>query len=288
MRCHYEPVTDAARLLAAFGVTLPAERDARPGEGVEQAAIIVAGTEGPAGCLGDVRLGHWGLGAAAGPFAAAAPEARECRVETMKSHPTFRESWWAGRRGVVPVERLSAWCYATGRAEAWGVQRADGEPLALAGLWKDVVGADGERQLSFCVLTLDGTRHAVYGRMSHPLTREARMPAILSAPAAWRWLHGSLADAQGLLVPVDAETLQAAPIASTDTAAPPPRCWSREPDLFAEEWWRSALEAPPSKPAARPRGAVRARQPVTPGPVTADLFASAGDAHGAPSTAATS
>lgn len=283
MRCHYEPVTDAARLLAAFGVTLPVEPDAAPCVGFERAAIILSGAG-----HGDVRVGQWGLGEVAHQGAAAAAEARECRVETMKSHPTFRESWWAGRRAVVPVERLSAWCYATGRAEAWGVQRADGEPLALAGLWKDVAGADGGRQLSFCVLTLDASGHAVYGRMGHPLTREARMPAILSASAVPRWLHGALADAQRLLVPFNAEALQAAPIAPADTAAPQPRCWDREPDLFAEEWWLSALDGRSTRPSGRPRGAARAQPPSTPGPVTADLFAAAGDAHGAPASAATS
>lgn len=287
MRSNYEPVTDAARLLAAFGVTLPVEPDVEAAPGDERAAFIVAGAGPQVGLLGEVRVGRLGLLPALAQPGAHAAQARECRVDTMKSNPTFRENWWAGRRCVVPVERLTAWSYASGRPEAWAIQHVDGEPLALAGLWNEGMGADGKKHLSFCVLTLDATGHAVYGRMSHPLALEARMPAILPADLRWPWLHGSLADAQRLLVPFAADALHAAPLEPADTAAP--RRWSAEPDLFAEEWWRSALETPHRKP-ARPRAVTRVRSTDAPGPVTSDLFASAGagDVHDTPARAATS
>lgn len=272
MRCNYEPVTDAARLLAAFGVTLPVESEALGSAGVECAAFIVAGAGPQPGLLGEARIGQLGLLPAWAQQAANGAPARECPVDTMKSNPTFRENWWAGRRCVVPVERLTAWSCESGRPEAWSIQHADGEPLALAGLWNEGTGPAGDRQLSFCVLTLDATGHTVYGRMSHPLAREARMPAILPTGARQRWLHGSLAEAQRLLVPFDAAALQAAPLEPTDTAAP--HRWRDEPDLFADEWWPSDPVTSHRK-LARRRGVPRARSTETPGPVTPDLFASA-------------
>lgn len=285
MRCTYDPVTDAARLLAAFGVTLPVDAEAAPGSGGERAAFIVAGGGPQAVALGEVRIGQLGLLPAWAQQAAHSAQSRECRVDTMKSNPTFRESWWAGRRCVVPVERLTAWSYESGRPEAWAIQHADGEPLALAGLWNEGTDPAGDRRLSFCVLTLDATGHAVYGRMSHPLAREARMPAILPPDLRLRWLHGSLADAQRLLVPFEAQALRAALVEPADTAAP--RRWSAEPDLFADEGWHSDLETPRPKP-ARTRAITRVRRTDAPGPVTSDLFAGAADVHDTPARAATS
>ncbi|RTL43501.1 MAG: hypothetical protein EKK53_09655 [Burkholderiales bacterium] len=270
MRSHYEPVTDVDRLMAAFGVTLPDLPEGGKARGVEPAAFIVAGHGTQTAALGELWTGQFGLRSSAAPGDDASAPARECPVNTMKSNPRFRESWWAGRRCVVPVERLTAWCYEAGRPEAWAIQRADGRPLALAGLWHDGAGPDGERRLSFCVLTLDATGHAVYGRLRHPLAPEARMPALLPADVQRRWLHGSLAEAQQLLVPCPAADLQAAPLAPADTAPPP--AWRAEPDLFAEEGWWVAPETHRQKP-ARPRTALRPRVMDAPGPVTADLFA---------------
>lgn len=274
MRCLYDPVTDPDRMFAAFGVTPTDGAETGLPAGAEMAAFIVDGAGASPEALGEVRIGQLGLLPASAQGDDRGDAAQECRVDTMKSHPRFRESWWAGRRCVVPIEQLTAWCYEVGRPQAWRVRRADGAPLALAGLWNEVAGLGGERRRSFCVLTLDATGHAVFGRLRHPLAPQARMPAILPGAMQRRWLHGALSEAHQLLVPFDAEALQAAPLTAADAASGPAPGWSAEPDLFAEDGWRIAPPTPRPKP-VRPRGAARPRSADTPGPVTADLFAGA-------------
>lgn len=271
MRCDYEPLTDADRMLAAFGVTPPAESvPAAPDDGAP-AAFIVAGSSPEQGALGTVRLGRFGLPpAAALRTGGNARRERECRVETMKSNPTCRESWWAGRRCVVPVARLTAWCHETGRPQAWGVQRADGDPLALAGLWSESVGAQGEPQAAFCVLTLGAAGHAVFGRLAPPMAQDPRMPVILGAAAQRQWLQGAWAEAERLLQRFPAEHLDAGPLAPADPAAQRPAPGMGMADLFDGEGWVPASLHPAR---GRPRRTIRPRAVAPVGPMTGDLFA---------------
>lgn len=258
MRSHHEPVTDAARLLSTFGVTLPAGVElGPPGDADVLAPFIVQAQQPTADALGDIHVGMLGMRPA---FAAA----HHCRVETMKSDPIFRESWWSGRRCVVPVEKLTEWCYASGRPGMWGVTRADGAPMGLAGLWKAWTGPTGETGLSFCVLTLSADGHAVFDRLKHP-SHEKRMPVILLAPAQRQWLQGTWAQAERLLVSFPAEDLHAFPL--EPASGPSPLRGPDEADMFADEWWPAAALAP-----RRKRIVVRRKPSDTPMPATGDLF----------------
>ncbi|MFG6431910.1 SOS response-associated peptidase family protein [Roseateles sp. LYH14W] len=269
MRCDYEPLMDAGRMLAAFGVAPPTEGALTvPADGAS-AVFIVPGQAPELGVLGEVRLGRFGLLPPAARDGGDALRVRECPVETMKSNPTCRESWWAGRRCVVPVARLTTWCHDTGRPQPWGIQRADGDALGLAGLWHEAEGPGGERVAAFCVLTLSAAGHAVFGHLAPPMAQDPRMPAILGGAAQRRWLQGTWAEAERLLICFPAEQLDAGPLAPADPAAQRPAPGVGVADLFEGEAW---LPMPAS--ARRPREAQRrAVRPVAVGPVTGDLFA---------------
>lgn len=270
MCCDYDLLTDAGGLQAAFGVTAPDAGDAAATERAGLPIFIVASVRPEQGEWGDVRRGEFGLPSGPARQDGFGVTARECRVETMKSDPRCRESWWAGRRCIVPADRLIAWCHDTGAPQAWGIRCAQGQPLALAGLFNERTGPECERCASFAVLTLATAGHAVFGRMGHPMAQDSRMPALLSAAAQRQWLYGSWAEAQRLLQPRAASSLQAAPLPAAEAAllASPPAFGL--PDLFGDP---VSLAGPARGPQQRPRRAIPSRSARAAGPVTADLFA---------------
>jgi putative SOS response-associated peptidase YedK len=272
MCSNYEPVTDNDRLLASFGVTLPAGVDPAPysSAGVMSPFIVRAEVKSP-DTLGDAKFGVLGL---LPHFAANLDFGKHtynCRAESMKSKPTFRESWWAGRRCVIPVKSISEWCYETRPPKMYGISRADEEPMGLAGLWNEWTSPEGEKLLSFCMLTINADGHAVFQRMNHP-DHEKRMPVILPISKQETWLYGSLKDAEQLLVRYPAEHLHAAPLEKSAGALPEPPGWADVPDMFEDEWRVMAAELPRKKP-AKTQPAMPLRPPELPGPMNGDLFA---------------
>jgi putative SOS response-associated peptidase YedK len=270
MCCDYDLLTDAGGLQAAFGVAVPEAGDAAASEPDGPPIFIVASLRPELGVWGEVRRGEFGLPSGPARQDGFGVTARECRVETMKSDPRCRESWWAGRRCIVPVDRLIAWCHDTGAPQAWGIRCAQGQPLALAGLFNELPGPEGQRCASFAVLTLPAVGHAVFGRMGHPMAQDPRMPALLSAAAQRQWLYGSWAEAQRLLQPCAAASLQVTPLPAAEAAA-----WASPPvfglpDLFGD---LVSLPGPVRGPGQRPRRAMPARSARAAVPVTADLFA---------------
>lgn len=273
MCSNYEPVTDNDRLLAAFGVTLPDDADPAPhsSAGILSPFIVRARPKSP-DSLGDAKFGIFGLLPDFATSIEFSKHTYNCRTETMKDKPAFKDSWWRGRRCVVPVKRISEWYYLTesGRPQMWGIERADDEPMGLAGLWSPWVSPSGERILSFCMLTINADGHEVFGRMNHP-DHEKRMPVILPIRAQERWLYGSMSDAERLLVRYPADQLRAAPLKSTARPPKEPSSWDAAPDMFEDEWRATAAELPRKKP-LRARTAPSPRPPEQPGPTTGDLF----------------
>jgi putative SOS response-associated peptidase YedK len=269
MCCDYDLLTDASGLQAAFGVEVPEAGDTAAAES-SLPLFIVASLRPELGALGEGRRGEFGLPPGPARHDGIGATARECRVETMKSDPRCRESWWAGRRCIVPVDRLIAWCHDTGAPQAWGIRCAQGQPLALAGLFNERTWPDGQRYGSFAVLTLATAGHAVFSRMGHPMAQDPRMPALLSASAQRQWLYGSSGDAQRLLQPCAAASLQAAPLTAAEAAARAGPPAFGLPDLFGDP---VSLPGTARRAHQRPRRAMSSRLALAAGPVTADLFA---------------
>jgi putative SOS response-associated peptidase YedK len=271
---NYEPVTDSARLLAAFGVSLPA--------GAEPAAYTSAGLLAPfivrskvrvPDILGDAKMGILGLLPDFATTVEFAKGTYNCRTETMRVKPTFKASWFAGRRCVIPVQQLSEWCYETesGNPELWGVRRADAEPMGLAGLWNEWLSPTGERVLSFSMLTINADGHEVFGHLNHP-DHEKRMPVILPTQAAQEaWLYETARNAELLLVRFPADQLHAGALEAKALPLKEPPSWVNEPDMFEEEWRTTAAETP-RKRGTKARAALPPPPPETPGPTTGDLF----------------
>ncbi|MCE4557981.1 SOS response-associated peptidase [Roseateles cellulosilyticus] len=272
MCSNYEPVTDNARLLASFGVTLPERSDAAPycSAGILAPFIVRSEVKSP-DAIGEARLGLLGLLPSFATDIGFGRQTYHCNSETMKSKPAFRQSWWAERRCVIPVMAISEWCYESGRPEMWQIQRADGEPMGLAGLWSEWTSPTNEKVLSFTMLTINADGHEVFGRLNAP-DHDKRMSVILPISAQELWLYGSLKDAERLLARYPADQLLAAPRESSASAPVrrEPKSWRAVPDMFAPEWHAIAAEQPPKRAGRVHR--MPPRPPELPGPTTGELF----------------
>ena len=135
--------------------------------------------------------------------------------------------------------------------------------MGLAGLWNEWTSPQGEKLMSFCMLTINASGHAVFQRMNRP-GHEKRMPVILPISKQEVWLYGSQADAERLLVRFPADDLQAVPIEKSVRPLKEPPGWADVADMFEDEWRVTAAELPRKKP-AKARPAVPPKPPRTAG-----------------------
>lgn len=129
------------------------------------------------------RLVRWGLWPSWLKDPKGFPLVINARVETMLEKPTFRGAL-RHRRCIFLADGFYEWRRAgTGKAATrtpFMVRRADGAPMALAGLWENWLGADGSEIDTAAIVTTgaNGTMAAVHDRM----------PAILSPEQMDPWL----------------------------------------------------------------------------------------------------
>jgi putative SOS response-associated peptidase YedK len=124
------------------------------------------------------------------------------RAETVANAPAFRDSF-ARKRCLVPADGFYEWePKEKGRTPHW-IFRADGYPMALAGLWsswKDPSDGDWVRTCVIITTKADGVVEPIHDRM--PISLE---------PAAWdAWLDRDLRDparVTALLQPVNPDLL---------------------------------------------------------------------------------
>jgi putative SOS response-associated peptidase YedK len=130
------------------------------------------------------------------------------RSETVETTPAFRTSF-AKRRLIIPAGAFYEWRRIDGRREPFAIERRDGDPMALAGVW--AIWRDqetGERVYTCSILT------TVPNELVSPIHN--RMPVILD-PADWDlWLseRAALPDLRRLLFPLPAEALEMFPVST--------------------------------------------------------------------------
>ena len=117
------------------------------------------------------------------------------RSETVHKLPSFKESWAKGWRCVIPVDTVYEPNYESGRFVRWGIQRMNGNPIAIAGIYREWLSPEGKKLWSFAMLTVNADGHPVYQRMHKP-GEEKRMVVMLDTRAQQDdWLTCSVADA---------------------------------------------------------------------------------------------
>ncbi len=112
------------------------------------------------------------------------------RSETAATSPLFRDAL-ARRRCLVPADAFYEWQATPQGKRPHAIARADGDMLALAGLWDSWRAPDGEVLRSFVILTTEANDVV---RALHD-----RMPAVIE-PTDWPlWLGETAGDAPALL-----------------------------------------------------------------------------------------
>ncbi len=148
------------------------------------------------------------------------------RSESVGTSPTFRGAWEKGQRCVVPAEAVYEPDWRSGRHVPTRLQRADGEPMGLAGLWDSWTSATGEVRLSFTLLTINADAHPLMKHLHKPQD-EKRMVVILQESDYDNWLHGPAAFAADA-----AHLLQPYPAAQLTAVGEPSRAIQDNPGLF--------------------------------------------------------
>jgi len=111
------------------------------------------------------------------------------RAETVAEKPAFRDPFRRSRCLVV-ADGFYEWQRLDGAKQPWYLYRADGEPLALAGLWDRWRPPDGEPVTSCTIVT---TRPNELVEELHD-----RMPVILPEEDWQSWLDPEQRDAAAL------------------------------------------------------------------------------------------
>lgn len=146
---------------------------------------------------------HWGLVPKWAKDPSIGNRMINARSETLTEKAAFRSAF-RHRRCLVPIDGFYEWRAIPGqkKKQPYYIHRADGEPIALAGLWEQWASPDGS-QLRSCTIVTCGPNETMA-----PI--HDRMPAILP-PRAWdEWLapdNDDGASLSRLLVPAPPELL---------------------------------------------------------------------------------
>lgn len=111
------------------------------------------------------------------------------RDDSLDVKRSFVGPWRSQQLCLIPCQ----WFYEPNyeknpaKSERWRIGMADGRPLAIAGLWKSWVEADGGESFSFTMLTVNAENHPLMKRFHKP-GAEKRSVVIISPDAYDDWL----------------------------------------------------------------------------------------------------
>lgn len=126
------------------------------------------------------------------------------RAETVREKPTFRGPF-KSRRCIVPASGYFEWTGANGDKTPHYFTRADGQPLALAGLWDRWQSADkSEAKESFTIVV---TAANTFAGQFHD-----RTPVILEPDSVDLWMKAEPDIAAALMVPAREKVLTERPV----------------------------------------------------------------------------
>ena len=125
------------------------------------------------------------------------------RSETVATSGMFRNAF-AKRRCIVPAAAFYEWQPGPAGKTPYAIARADGDPLAFAGIWEGWRSPEGDVMRSFAILT---TTANVQMAVLHE-----RMPVILQQEDWPAWLGETPADPTALLRPLPEGLLKLWPV----------------------------------------------------------------------------
>jgi putative SOS response-associated peptidase YedK len=131
------------------------------------------------------------------------------RSETVATLPSFRAAWRRRQLAVIPMVAFFEPDWSTGRAVRWRIERQDGQPFGVAGIWEERYLEDGKVQWSFSMLTINADGHPLMSRFHAP-GKEKRSVVVLAETDWDAWLGGrDEGELRALLRPFSAEEMRA-------------------------------------------------------------------------------
>ena len=124
---------------------------------------------------------------------------------------SFKGPWLRGQRCIIPVEDFDEPYWGTGKNIWWRFRRADGQPLAIAGLWNEWTDPrTGEVIPSYTMLTINCNTHPLLCLMHRPDVGPDKQPlpahqqdkrtiVTLEQQHLETWLHGTPEEAAALI-----------------------------------------------------------------------------------------
>jgi len=207
MCSHYQAVTDLARFERHFR-TAPPEGAVRSDMWPTYVAPDILSRLGRRQSI----MARWGLIAASAKSLNSKLSTFNARSESVATSPTFGGAWAKGQRCIVPAEAVYEPDWRSGRHVPTRLQRAEGQPIGLAGLWDSWTAPDGDAVLSFTMLTISAAAHPLMMNLHKPQD-EKRMVVILQEGDYDAWLNADLAGnwvvVENLLTPYPADRLAA-------------------------------------------------------------------------------
>jgi putative SOS response-associated peptidase YedK len=179
------------------------EDDLQPRWNVAPTQPVLAVAESPV--TGARKLGtfRWGLVPPWSPDLSVGSKMINARAETVREKPAYRKAL-RRRRCIIPADAFYEWKVDEGPPKRpYAIARADGEPLAFAGLWevwRDPNDADAPRVKTCVIITTDANEKLA--QIHH------RMPVVLAPPAWDTWLDPENDDVDALcrlLVPAPSD-----------------------------------------------------------------------------------
>lgn len=221
MCSHYQGIKERERYLRHFGVAPPGDLgkvDLWPGyqgsfirrhshTGVGDDAVPPR--EALCGLFGLVP--HWALDNTI------TRHTYNARSETAAAKPSYREAWKRAQHCIIPADAFFEPDWRSGKAIPTRIERADGAPMGLAGLWSWWKSPQGYEVHSYTMLTINANTHPLM-RLFHKPIDEKRMVVILPQDRYDDWLNAAPEHSQDFMRQYPAQALQALPASATHGA----------------------------------------------------------------------
>lgn len=130
------------------------------------------------------------------------------RTETVAAKPSFRDAWKRAQHCIIPADAFYEPDWRSGKAVPTRIERADGEPMGIAGLWSWWKSPQGDLVHSYTLLTINADDHALM-RLLHKPTDEKRMVVIVPKDRYDDWLKAGPEQSMEFMRPIPTESLQA-------------------------------------------------------------------------------
>lgn len=137
------------------------------------------------------------------------------RSETVSEKPSYRNAWNKGQHCIIPTMSFFEPDWRAGKSRPTRIERADGIPMGIAGLWDRWTSPEGELIYSFTMLTINAKDHPVMNQFHRP-EDEKRMVVILPEDQYDAWLVAKPNESMDFMTAYPADAL----VTASPTANP--------------------------------------------------------------------